>query len=382
MLVGHRPRGGGGTGGGLDGRPGRDRSPVPLRGGDRVSRGRGRPHRRLARTAGGRRGAAPPYLLALGGSASVGFQPTAAHPRGQPTGSGYAEDLVPLEQRRWPGLDGRAPGLSGRHHGHHARRRRALPLPGGNPARRGGGVPAGSPLDRARHRRSGVQRPAALLAARVRRCGVRDGALTTVHDQLGQILARLKAAAPSGAVVVGVGHYDPYLGDYVRGTGAQAFSAATLGVMERLDETLQSDYRSAGMPMAEVGAAFDLTDQDPVTRPGLGTVPTDVARTCALTWMCDPPPFGHNPHPDDAGYRTIAGAIADAVADSSAKADADPDRSRRSRRAARGGRSARLPSPRWSDAMGPGSGRSGAWPAASGPAIQSARCRPGRRSPP
>ncbi len=48
--------------------------------------------------------AAPPYLLALGGSASVGFQPTAAHPRGQPTTSGYAEDLVPLEQKRWPGL--------------------------------------------------------------------------------------------------------------------------------------------------------------------------------------------------------------------------------------------------------------------------------------
>ncbi len=145
--------------------------------------------------------------------------------------------------------------------------------------------------------------------------------LTTVHDQLGQILARLGAAAPSGAVVVGVGHYDPYLGDFVRGTGAEAFSAATLGVMERLDETLQSDYRSAGRQMAEVGAAFDLTDQDPVTRPGLGTVPTDVARTCELTWMCDPPPLGHNPHPDDAGYRTIADAIADAVAGSSSEED-------------------------------------------------------------
>ncbi len=149
-----------------------------------------------------------------------------------------------------------------------------------------------------------------------------DGALTTVHDQLGQILERIKAAAPTGVVVVGVGHYDPYLGDYVRGTGAQAFSAATLDVMERLDATMRADYRSAGVPMADVASAFDLTDRAPVTRSGFGTVPADVARTCALTWMCDPPPLGHNPHPDDAGYRTIAGAIADTVADSSAKAGA------------------------------------------------------------
>ena len=47
---------------------------------------------------------APPYLVALGGSASVGVQPTAAHPRGEPTTWGYAEDLVPLERLRWPGL--------------------------------------------------------------------------------------------------------------------------------------------------------------------------------------------------------------------------------------------------------------------------------------
>ncbi len=49
-------------------------------------------------------------------------------------------------------------------------------------------------------------------------------------------------------------------------------------------------------------------------------MPADVARTCALTWMCDPPPLGHNPHPDDAGYRAIAGAIAGAIADTGAEA--------------------------------------------------------------
>ena len=52
---------------------------------------------------------------------------------------------------------------------------------------------------------------------------------------------------------------------------------------------------------------------------GLPTVPTDVARTCALTWMCSRAPFWHNVHPDDRGYRAIASAIAAAVAGSSGK---------------------------------------------------------------
>ncbi len=265
--------------------------------------------------------AAPPYLLALGGSASVGFQPTAAHPRGQPTASGYAEDLVPLEQQRWPGLTVVRLGCPGA--------TTATVLDGGGHCDYPEGTQLGAAEAFLRDHPStalvtvdlGFNDLLPCLRHEFIDAACVDGALITVHDQLGQILARIEAAAPSGAVVVGVGHYDPYLGDYLRGTGAQAFSAATLDVMERLDETLQSDYRSAGIAMAPVAAAFDLTDHDPVTRSGLGTVPTDVARTCALTWMCDPPPLGHNPHPDDAGYRTIAGAIADAVAGSSPKAD-------------------------------------------------------------
>ena len=62
--------------------------------------------------------------------------------------------------------------------------------------------------------------------------------------------------------------------------------------------------------MADVGAAFDLDNTTPTVAPGLGTVPTDVARACALTWMCAAPPMGPNQHPNDTGYRAIAVALA------------------------------------------------------------------------
>jgi lysophospholipase L1-like esterase len=144
-----------------------------------------------------------------------------------------------------------------------------------------------------------------------------DESLATVHSQLTQILAGIKAAAPSGALIVGVGHYDPYLGDYLRGGGGEAFAVASLNVMESLDATLRADYAAAGVPIADVSSAFDLGDHRDERWSGLPTVPTDVARTCALTWMCNRPPLGHNVHPDDAGYRAIASALAAAVSGSS-----------------------------------------------------------------
>jgi lysophospholipase L1-like esterase len=259
---------------------------------------------------------APPYLLALGGSASVGFQPTAVHPRGQPTASGYAEDLLPLERLRWPGLTVVHLGCPGA--------TTVTMLDGGGHCPYADGSQLSTAEAFLRDHPSTVLVTVDLgfndLLACMRHVVVDaacvDGALATVRDQLGPIVSALRSAAPK-AIIVGVGHYDPYLGDFVRGPAGQAFASASLGVMERLDDTLHTVYQGAGVHMADVASAFAMRDHQLVTRPGLGQVPTDVAQTCALTWMCVPPPLGHNPHPDDAGYRTIATAIASTASDPS-----------------------------------------------------------------
>ena len=257
--------------------------------------------------------AAPPYVLALGGSASVGYQPTPAHPRGQATSSGYAEDLVPLEQQRWPGLTVVHLGCPG------ATTVTVLDGGGKCPYPEGDQLQAAEAFLRTHPTTVlvtvdlGFNDLLACLRHEVVDAPCVDGSLATVHDQLAQILADLQGALPPGAHIVGVGHYDPYLGDYLRGPGGQAFAVASLGVMERLDAILRSDYVGAGTPIADVASAFELGNHHDMRWSGLPTVPTDVARTCALTWMCNQPPLGHNLHPDDAGYRAIASAIAAAV---------------------------------------------------------------------
>ena len=216
---------------------------------------------------------APPYLLALGGSASVGFQPTLAHPRGQPTSSGYAEDLVPLEQQRWPGLTVVHLGCPG------ATTMTMLEGGGKCPYAEGSQLQAAEAFLRTHPTTAlvtvdlGFNDLLSCLRHEVDDTPCVDEALATVHDQLIQILAGIKAAAPSGTLIVGVGHYDPYLGDYLRSPDGEAFAAESLGVMERLDATLRADYTAAGVPMADVASAFDLADRDQVKWSGPPTVP-------------------------------------------------------------------------------------------------------------
>jgi lysophospholipase L1-like esterase len=137
--------------------------------------------------------------------------------------------------------------------------------------------------------------------------------LEAIDQQLPQIIATLRAAGSPTMQIVGMDHYDPYLGDYLRSEAGEDFAETSLAVMHRLDDTLRNIYEAAGIPMANVAEAFDLDRTTPTDFAGESHVPLDVARTCELTWDCTSVPYRSKQHPNDAGYRVIAQAVAAAV---------------------------------------------------------------------
>jgi hypothetical protein len=273
----------------------------------------------LATTAAGASPAAGPvagpveYYLDLGGSASVGFQPTAARPDGQPTDTGYANDLLTIERARWHALQLVQLGCPGETTGTF--------LNGGDPCRPVGETQLSQAVTFLHTHPDTVLVTVDLGFNDLDRCLashlVNEACLTQrldlIDQQLPPILAALRAAAGPTVRIVGVGHYDPYLGTYLHGGSDIAFSEDSVAAIERLDGTLHAVYAAAGVPMADVGRAFEITHNEPVDLAGVGDVPRNVAQTCALTWMCTSASRRAKQHPDDAGYQVIAQAIADVI---------------------------------------------------------------------
>ncbi|HEY6471367.1 MAG TPA: SGNH/GDSL hydrolase family protein [Acidimicrobiales bacterium] len=254
-----------------------------------------------------------PYYLAVGGSGSVGFQPTSARPHGEPTGSGYADDLAGRLAARWPGLNLVRIGCPGA--------TTETMMEGGGHCAYAAASQLETALDFLHTHPSTVLVTVDLGFNDVIPClrhmvvdtDCVSTALSSVASQLPRILTALRRAAPDDARILGVGHYDPFVADEIRGPIGDTFADASVGVIERLDEVLRAAYAHAGIAMADIGRAFDLQDTSPVDVPGLGVVPTDVARVCSLTWMCAAPPLGPNTHPNDDGYRVESNALAAAL---------------------------------------------------------------------
>jgi lysophospholipase L1-like esterase len=250
----------------------------------------------------------PHYYLALGGSDSVGLQPTAAIPHGQRTDDGYADDLLGSLRSRWDDLKLVQLGCPGE--------TTETMLGGGDKC----GYAAGSQLA------AGVsflhQHPSTVLVTvdvgfndLVHCLGkhIVDAScvsleLGNLRAQLPRIVAALRGAGGPDLQIIGVGHYDPYLVAYRYGPAGQAFASQSIDVITRLNDALRSAYAQGGDPMAEVAAAFDMTATTPTALAGT-VLPRNVERTCTLTWECTRGPLGPNKHPNDDGYEVIADAI-------------------------------------------------------------------------
>jgi lysophospholipase L1-like esterase len=252
------------------------------------------------------------YYLALGGSGSIGFQPTVDHPKGQPTHVGYANDLLTLERVRWSGLQLVQLGCPGETTGTF--------LSGGDRCRPNGQTQLAQAVSFLRSHANTVLVTIDVGFNNIRPCLAHhvvnetcvSQSLVTIRQQLTEIVSLLRAAVPS-LRMVGVGHYDPYLKAQGKDVATRAFAQASIAVTERLNATLSSVYSAAGVPMANVASAFAVANAVPATLANGTTVPRDVVRLCALTWVCVAPPLGHNQHPNEDGYEVIAEAIADVV---------------------------------------------------------------------
>ena len=72
---------------------------------------------------------------------------------------------------------------------------------------------------------------------------------------------------------------------------------------------LETTYATAGIPVADVAAAFDSDDFTNMAPPPNENLPVSVANICNFTYMCDADPVGPDIHPNNAGYALIANTV-------------------------------------------------------------------------
>lgn len=250
------------------------------------------------------------YYLALGASDSVGYQPTPGSPHAEPTDRGYANDLVSEEAALGVTMDLTqfgCPGettdsmLYGRDHCY---------------------APGTSQLgDAVAFLKTHVDDPVLVSvdvgfndilpclhrASTDPSCATRH--LDELSSQLSSILTQLVATAGPHVTFVGLNHYDPELLVVRHDLRDAEDAAARAQLIGRMNDTLGDVYARFAVPVAMVSKAFDVGNITPVTVAGLGTVTTQAARLCDLSWECQPPPLGPNIHPNDVGYEAIADAV-------------------------------------------------------------------------
>jgi lysophospholipase L1-like esterase len=134
---------------------------------------------------------------------------------------------------------------------------------------------------------------------------INQGVGEVAHD-LPYILQQLRAAAGAGVPIVAMNYYDPVLAEWLQGPAGQALAKQSVQFTVFFNNVLESIYAAAGVPVADVQAAFQTT----TFTPGL---PLNVTLICAWTWMCAPSPVGPNIHPNAVGYWVIAGTFAKTI---------------------------------------------------------------------
>jgi lysophospholipase L1-like esterase len=257
------------------------------------------------------------FYLDVGASASLGFQPTGiVHHNGRRTNTGYANDLLELENLKGVSLTLRQVGCPGE---------TVQTILSTTKADHCYALPE-TQMTQAVAFLKANQGEAGLVTVDLGFNDIRTcltpavanetcvaAAVAAVQVDMPKILADLKAAAGPNVRFVGLEYNDPYLSHYLDGATGPADATATLLAMNQMNTVLGQVYANAGVVVANVPALFQTENNTRVTMANVGSIPENVEEACALTWDCYAAPFGPDDHPNDAGYALIAQAIAAVV---------------------------------------------------------------------
>lgn len=241
--------------------------------------------------------------LALGDSLAASYQPNGD------THSGYAEQILQLEQQRLPDLRLVKLGCPGERTGTIDRSKRRCPYA------------EGTQLDQA----------VAMLQSRdiafvtlqigsndLLRCfrfrrgrfeqACVDELLPKISARLASIVGTLRMAAGPGVPILGATYYDPLLAAWTFPGFDHDAVVAIAQVWAAFNDSLEQTYASLGVPVADVETAFVATDFDTIVHVHrVGDVPINVARVCQWTYACSER-FAHDIHPNTIGYAAMTRA--------------------------------------------------------------------------
>ncbi len=117
------------------------------------------------------------------------------------------------------------------------------------------------------------------------------------------VVKKLRTLAPHATIVV-LNYYNPFLAAWLLGPTGQVVAEQSTALQAQLNTVIATAVGTRAR-VADVATSFRSTDQTPVSVPGLGTLPTNVATICTLTWMCGKLDI----HANDQGYALMAHTV-------------------------------------------------------------------------